>query len=234
MTEPAGTAAALLERLAAVEQRVQAACDRAGRDRATVRLIAVSKTKPAEQIQTLLAAGQRCFGENRVQEALQKVDALGAGPEWHLIGHLQRNKAKQVVGRFALLHGVDSAELCDILDRRAAATGLCQPILVQANLAGESSKSGVAADAAETLIRHAVTLPGLRVDGLMMIPPPVKQPEQSRRWFVALRELRDRIGGAVGRELPELSMGMTDDFEVAIEEGASLVRVGRAIFGARA
>jgi len=223
----------LAQALAAVRKRIDDACSRAGRDSESARLIAVSKTFPAERVHQLLACGQRHFGENRVQEALAKIEAVGPGPAWHLIGTLQRNKARHAVGAFDLIHGVDEIKLATELDRRAAASGMSQAILVQLNLSAETTKSGVAEDALWPLLDAIAGLKNLDIRGLMTIPPPAEQAEDARRWFSRLRELRDEASRRTGLGLPELSMGMTDDFEVAVEEGATLVRVGRAIFGER-
>lgn len=219
--------------LEAVRERLAEACGRAGRDPDSVRLIAVSKTFPAERVRELAACGQRLFGENRVQEALAKIPEVGPGPVWHLIGHLQRNKARHAVGRFELIHGVDSVELARELDRRAAAAGIRQPVLIQLNLAGEATKFGVGEEELGPLLDRIAPLAGLEPRGLMIIPPHVEQAERSRVWYARLRELRDEASRRLGRPLPELSMGMSDDFEVAVEEGATLVRVGRALFGPR-
>jgi pyridoxal phosphate enzyme (YggS family) len=221
-------------RLASVRARVAEACARTGRDPRSVRLVAVSKTVPAAGVAEAIAAGQTLFGENRVQEALAKMSATGPGATWHLVGHLQKNKARQAAGAFELIHGIDDRELAVELDRRAAAKAIRQPVLVQANLAGEATKSGVDEEGLMPLLAEVSGLPHLDVRGLMIIPPPDANPEASRPWFRRLSELRDRAVSLLGRPLPELSMGMTDDFEVAVEEGATLVRVGRAIFGERA
>jgi pyridoxal phosphate enzyme (YggS family) len=221
-------------RLEDVRNRMAAACARVGRDPRSVSLVAVSKTIPSAEIAEAIACGQRIFGENRVQEALPKILDAGATATWHLVGHLQRNKARLAVGAFALIHGVDETALGVELDRRARLRSILQPVLVQANLAGEMTKRGAAQDAVLPLLEAVAALPNLDLRGLMIIPPPVADPELSRPWFRRLRELRDRAVSVLGRPLPELSMGMTDDFEVAIEEGATLVRIGRAIFGDRA
>ena len=220
-------------RLDAVRSRIAAACDRAGRDPSGVRLVAVSKTIPAESIVEARRAGQETFGENRVQEALGKMDAVGPGAVWHLIGHLQRNKARLAAGAFELIHSVDDAGLASELDRRAASRGIVQRVLVQANLAREETKHGVDEEGLLPLIEAVAGCAALDLRGLMIIPPPVDDAERARPWFRRLRALRDTAQERLGRALPELSMGMTDDFEVAVEEGATLVRVGRAIFGDR-
>ena len=224
---------ALARALAQVRYRIAAACARARRNPGEVRLVAVSKTVPAERVREVLACGQAVFGENRVQEALAKIPEVGAGATWHLVGHLQRNKARHAVGAFELIHSVDDLELAEEIDRRAAARGIVQAVLVQLNLSGEATKSGAEASAAVELVAGMKAMPHLDVRGLMTIPPPEEDPEASRPWFRALRELRDRAAEAVGSPLPELSMGMTGDFEVAVEEGATLVRIGTAIFGSR-
>jgi pyridoxal phosphate enzyme (YggS family) len=224
----------LAQRLQAVADRISAACARARRDPASVRLVAVSKTVPAAVVREAMDLGQQLFGENRVQEALPKIDEAGPAARWHLVGHLQKNKARHAVGRFELIHGVDDLELAVELDRRAAAAATTQPVLVQANLADEASKHGEREDGLLPLVTAVAALPHLELRGLMIIPPPAPDPEQARRWFSRLRELRDGAASRLARPLPELSMGMTDDFEIAIEEGATLVRVGRAIFGDRA
>jgi pyridoxal phosphate enzyme (YggS family) len=222
--------AAALER---VGRRIAAACARSGRDPSSVRLVAVSKAFPAERVREALACGQTLFGENRVQEALAKIPEVGEGAVWHLIGHLQRNKARHAVGAFELIHGVDSAGLARELDRRAAAAGLRQAILLQLNLSAELTKAGAPEDDLDSLLDTVDGLAHLELRGLMTIPPPVEKPEASRRWFARLREMGERAAQRLGRPLPELSMGMSGDFEVAIEEGATLVRVGRAVFGER-
>jgi pyridoxal phosphate enzyme (YggS family) len=221
-------------RLETVRDRIARACARSGRDPGSVRLIAVSKTVPVTGVVEALAAGQTLFGENRVQEALAKMAEAGPEATWHLIGHLQKNKARLAAGAFELIHGIDDRELAFEIDRRAAARSMTQPVLVQANLSGEATKSGSDEDGLMPLLAAVAGLPHLDLRGLMIIPPPVDDPELSRPWFRRLRELRDRAASILARPLPELSMGMTDDFEVAIDEGATLVRIGRAIFGERA
>ena len=223
----------IARRLQEVRYRIAAACARARRDPASVTLVAVSKTVPVEAVREALAAGQAVFGENRVQEAVAKIDQLGPRARWHLVGHLQRNKARHAVGRFELIHSVDDAELARELDRRAGAAARVQPVLVQVNLSREPTKTGTEEEGLAPLVDAVAALDHLDLRGLMTIPPPVEVAEASRPWFAKLREVRDRAAVRVGRELPDLSMGMTDDFEVAVEEGATLVRVGRAIFGER-
>ena len=217
----------------AVLARRAAACGRAGRSVDSVGIVAVSKTFPAAAVRELADCGQRVFGENRVQEGLAKIVEVGPGVSWHLVGHLQANKARDAVGRFALIHSVDTERLAREIDRRAAERGLRQAVLVQANLSREATKSGVGEEGLGPLLETIVALGHVQLRGFMIIPPPAERAEDSRRWFAALRELRDRAAERLGQSLPELSMGMTDDFEVAIEEGATLVRIGRAIFGER-
>ena len=214
----------IAENLAELRRRITEACARAGRDPASVTLVAVSKTKPAEAVREALAAGQRHFGENYVQEFLPKQQAVGEGAIWHFVGRLQRNKAKDLVGRVALIHGVDSLALAETISRRAAAARVIQDVLVEVNFGGEASKGGVAPSESAALLDAMATLVGIRVRGLMVMPPPEEDP---RPHFRAAREL------AAARGLPELSMGMTADFEVAIEEGSTLVRIGTAAFGKR-
>ena len=211
--------------LAAVRARIAAAAARAGRDAAAVRLVAVSKTQPAERVRAAVAAGVRDIGENYVQEAATKRAAVGGDVRWHLIGHLQRNKAARALELFDLIHSVDSVALAEALARHAAARGAPARALVEVNVGGEASKSGVAPEALPALLER-LRDPSLVIEGLMAVPPP-GSPDEVRDHFRRLRALRDAAG------LRELSMGMTDDFEVAIEEGATMVRIGRAIFGAR-
>lgn len=214
-------------RLDVVRARIVAACKRAGRDSASVTLIGVTKTHPTSAIAAACDAGLRDVGENRVQEALPKIDELrtaGTTPRWHLIGHLQTNKVKAAIGRFDILHSVDSEWLARTISERAARP---VSVLIEVNVAGEASKFGVAAQDAGKLARRIGGLPNIDLRGLMTVAPQADDPEGVRPVFRELRALRDAIG------LHELSMGMTDDFEIAIEEGSTLVRVGRAIFGAR-
>jgi pyridoxal phosphate enzyme (YggS family) len=210
-----------------------AACARSGRDPSSVRLVAVTKTVPAAVVREALASGHDLFGENRVQEALAKIPEAGGTARWHMIGHLQKNKARHAVGVFECIHSVDGIELGREIDKRAAAAGIRQAVLVQVNLSEEKTKSGVEEAALFPLLEGLVGLPNLDVRGFMTIPPPVEDAEENRRWFAVLRKTRERAEREFGLPFPELSMGMTDDFEVAIEEGATLVRVGRAIFGER-
>ncbi len=216
-----------------VHRRINAAAHRARRDPAGVRLVAVSKKVDLERLRLAVAAGHHLFGENYVQEAKGKITALGPGLSWHLVGHLQTNKAKEAVALFDLIHTVDRLKLAQALDKAAAGAGRTQEVLIQVNLAGEETKSGAAPEAVPDLLREVARLPCLRATGLMTMPPWFADPEAVRPYFRALRELRDRLQQATGLTLPELSMGMSGDYEVAVEEGATLVRVGTAIFGER-
>ena len=205
-----------------------------------MRLVAVSKTMPAETVAQGARAGLTLFGENRVQEAAQKIPGVaalapGRALAWHLVGHLQSNKAKAAVALFDVIHSVDDAELARRLDRAAEAAGKRQDVLIQVNVAGEAAKSGVATADLGALVDAVTALPHLVLRGLMTIPPHDPRPETARRHFAALREQSERVHARAGHDAhaDELSMGMTEDFEVAIEEGATLVRVGRALFGER-
>ena len=224
------------ENVERVQQRIRRACDRSGRSVEDVRLIAVSKTMPAESVRQAYAAGLREFGENRVQEAASKRQALpDLDAVWHLIGHLQSNKAKQACELFDWIHSLDSLHLAERIDRPAAALGRKLPVLIEVHLGEEASKFGVEEDELARLAEQVGALPSLELRGLMTLPPFFDNPEDARPFFRHLRELAARIEA---RKLPgvsmrELSMGMSHDFEIAIEEGATLVRVGTAIFGAR-
>jgi len=209
------------------------ACAGAGRDPASVRLVAITKTFPVPVIRELLACGHRLLGENRIQEVLPKIDAIGDGADWHFVGHLQTNKVRQAVGRFELIHSVDSARLGAEIERQAARLNMRQAILLQVHLGGEATKFGVEERELAPLLDELAGHEHLAVRGLMTVPPPVTAAEENRRWFARLRALGEECSVRIGVPFVELSMGMTDDFEVAIEEGATLIRVGRAIFGER-
>ncbi|MCJ7835632.1 YggS family pyridoxal phosphate-dependent enzyme [Cuneatibacter sp. NSJ-177] len=219
-----------------VEARVAAACKRSGRKREDVTLIAVSKTKPVEMIRELMAIGVKDFGENKPQELKTKTEEITEPLRWHLIGNLQTNKVKYVVGRACLIHSVSSLHLAEALQKEAAKKDLVCRVLVEVNIAGEETKSGVSPEEAAGLARQIAALPNLEVCGLMAIAPPVESPEENRGYFRSMRLLKEKIAsmGLDRVSMDELSMGMTGDFEVAIEEGATLVRVGTAIFGSRA
>ncbi len=219
-----------------VEARVAVACERCGRKREEVTLIAVSKTKPVEMIRELMAAGVRDFGENKAQEMKKKSEQIAEPLRWHFIGHLQTNKVKYVVGRACLIHSVSSLHLAEAIQKEAEKKKVRCPILVEVNIANEETKSGIGEEDAVQLVRQVATLPNLEVRGLMAIAPPVENPEENRPYFREMRRLAESIRemGLPGVSMEELSMGMTGDFEVAIEEGATMVRVGTAIFGERA
>lgn len=226
----------IADNLASVKQRMAQAARKSGREPNAVRLVTVSKTVPVERIAEAGAIGGCVFGENKVQEARNKIEILGTESyHWHFIGHLQRNKVKYIPGLFELIHSVDHSELAEEIHRHSVKHGLITPVLIQVNISGEASKSGVVPDDLEKLLDTAVSLNGISVRGLMTIPPFDPDPEKSRKHFAALRELRDRMQklDIENISMDELSMGMSNDFEVAIEEGATWVRVGTAIFGAR-
>lgn len=218
-----------------IEKKVEQACIRAGRKKEDVTLIAVSKTKPISMIQELLPLGVRDFGENKVQELTEKEELLPKDIRWHMIGHLQRNKVKYVVGKACMIHSVDSLRLAEEISKEALKKQISVPILVEVNVAGEESKFGVSVQEAPSLIEQICCLPGLQVKGLMTIAPYMEDPEENRIVFRNLRKLsvdiREKNFDNVTMDI--LSMGMTGDYEVAIEEGATHVRVGTGIFGER-
>ena len=222
--------------LASIRSRIEAAARAAGRDPGSVRLLAVSKTFPAEAVRDAAAAGQRDFGENKVQEALQKIEATADLPiRWHLIGHLQSNKAKKAAGAFAAIHSVDSIDLVRRIDAAADECGARPDLYIQVDLAGESTKFGAPEADVPGIARAASECRAAVLKGLMLLPPWFDDPEQARPYFRRLRLLRDRLieDGIDSSRVGDLSMGMSHDFEVAIQEGATLVRVGTAIFGKR-
>jgi hypothetical protein len=217
-----------------IKQRIAEAVKRAGRDPLAVKLMAVTKTVETERISRAIDAGLTLLGENYVQEAKDKIAIIGNAAQWHMIGHLQTNKAKYAVKLFDCVHSVDRLELAQELDKRAGQINRKLNILIEVN-SGEQSKSGIEKEQTLELVRQVALLPNLVVRGLMTMAPYSDNPEDSRPYFSGLRELRDDINraGIAGVRMEELSMGMTDDFEVAIEEGATIIRVGRAIFGKR-
>ncbi len=222
--------------LSEITGRIKSAATSVGRDPGEITLVAVSKTHPAATVARGIAAGIRHLGENYIQEAREKIETLSGEPvTWHFIGHLQSNKAKYAVDLFEWIHSLDSLKLARALDREAAKRGLVQKVLIQVNLGDEKSKSGVAGEKAAELAAAAGELEHLSVRGLMTLPPLYNDPERVRPYFAALRRLRDdiRARSLPGVDMSELSMGMTGDFEVAIAEGATMVRVGTAIFGGR-
>jgi PLP dependent protein len=223
----------IADRLAAVRERIAAAALRAGRDPAAVGILAVTKGHPLAVAQAAAEAGLPNLGENRVQEALRKMAAWPDTPvRWHLIGHLQRNKAKQAVGRFALIHSLDSPRLADALEQAAAAQDLVQDVLVEVNVAGEEQKTGCPSADVPALVAYAAGLAHLRLRGLMSMAPYTDDVALQRRAFAGLREMSARLSSDLCR-LEVLSMGMTSDFEAAVEEGATMVRLGTALFGER-
>jgi pyridoxal phosphate enzyme (YggS family) len=222
----------LATNIANVRARIRAAAERGGRRADDVLLVAVTKTVDAARVRDAAALGLRTFGENRVQDAREKIPAV-SGVSWHLIGSLQRNKAKEAVRLFDVLESVDSDALAEELSRRAVEQERAVDVLVQVNVAREPQKHGASPEEAAAVVRRTAALPGLRLRGLMTIAPAVSDPDEVRPVFRALRELRDNLQGVLGAALHELSMGMSEDFEVAIEEGATMVRIGRAIFADR-
>jgi pyridoxal phosphate enzyme (YggS family) len=235
-TQQADTVRSIAQNVARVQERIHQAALRVGRNPASVRLVAAAKTVDTARIRAAIAAGVAIVGENYLQEARRKIGQLGRETvEWHLIGTLQRNKVRFVFDLFEMLHAVDRLELAEEIHRRGERLGRHMPVLLEVNVGGEVSKSGFTP---EVLLKEAealASLTHLQVRGLMTIPPPTHTPEEARPFYQTLRDLRDRLArrGIAGLECPELSMGMTADFEVAIEEGATMVRVGTAIFGPR-
>ena len=231
------TVQTIAENLAEVRSRIDDAARRAGRSPADITLVAVSKTFDADCVRAAWDAGQRDFGENKVQEAEQKIAATAGltGARWHLIGHLQSNKARKAAPAFSVIHSVDSLDLLKRLDSAAAEAGAEPQILLQTDLAGEETKHGAAEQDITTLAHAALEARAVKLAGLMLLPPWNENQEVTRPWFVRLRELRDRLlgTGIPAAALRHLSMGMSHDFEAAVEEGATLVRVGTAIFGKR-
>jgi len=226
----------IADNVAAVRQRITAAAAAAGRDPASVKLLAVSKTFGADRVRAAYEAGQRDFGENKVQEALQKIEATADLPiRWHLIGHLQSNKARKAGAAFAAIHSIDSIDLLRRVDAAAAEQGAAPDLYVQVDMAGEATKFGAPEADVPAIVRAALECRAGKLRGLMLLPPWFDDPEQARPFFRRLRLLRDQLveDGAAESQLRDLSMGMSHDFEVAIQEGATLVRVGTAIFGKR-
>ncbi len=223
----------IAERLEAVRGRVAGACARAGRRTETVNLLPVSKTHGPERVREAAECGLAVFGENKVQEARQKIPLCPGHLDWHLVGHLQTNKVKEAVRLFTRIHSVDSLKLLAALDAAGELTGRVMPVFLEVNVSGESSKFGLAPEAVPAILEAANGMRRVQVDGLMTIPPLAEDPEHARPFFRRLRELRDGWRPATGFALDELSMGMSHDFEVAIEEGATWIRLGTVLFGAR-
>ncbi len=226
----------IAENLASVLRQIDEAARQVGRDPASIRLVVVSKQIPLVKIIEAYQSGAKCFGENKVQEAVSKIEEIhGKGISWHFIGHLQKNKIKYLDSRFQLIHSVDSLSLAEKISKHCETQNRVQPVLLQVNISGEEAKFGLQPTELEKLLPAFAKLKGIEVYGLMTIPPQDSNPENSRKYFSALREVRDKCQALNidGVELNELSMGMSSDYRVAVEEGATLVRVGTAIFGPR-
>ena len=221
--------------LARINQRILTAAEQAGRDAASVRLVAVSKTRPPADIVAAFQAGQTVFGENYIQELVPKLAEIHEAVQWHVIGHLQSNKAKYIAGQVAMIHSVDRISLAQEIDRQWGRLGKICEVLIQVNISGETSKSGTTEAGAIQLVRECALLPNIRVRGLMTMPPFFDDPDAAQPYFAELRRLSEVIAALqiAGVEMTELSMGMSGDFEAAILEGATLVRIGTAIFGER-
>ena len=224
----------IASQLEVVKEAIASAAARSGRNESDVQLVAVSKTHPPEAIQEALEAGQTIFGESRVQEAKAKIPLLPSRARWHFIGHLQKNKIAQALTLgFELFHGIDSLPLAQEMNRLAHGVGALPHVLLEINVAGESTKYGFSPEVLERELEELLSLDRLSIDGLMCLPPPAPRPEDARKHFARLRVLREGLQGRFRLPLPQLSMGMSGDYPVAIEEGATLVRVGTAIFGHR-
>ncbi|MCS7090920.1 MAG: YggS family pyridoxal phosphate-dependent enzyme [Verrucomicrobiota bacterium] len=220
--------------LATVQARIVAACARSGRKPTEVTVVAVSKTHPPAVVRAAAACGLRVFGENRVQEARAKIPECPGALRWHLIGHLQTNKVRDAVALFEMIQSVDSLRLAEEIQRRAEQAGRRVPVLLEVNVAGEASKFGYAPERLLAELPDLNALPRLEIQGLMTVPPWAADPERVRPWFRQLRDLRTACEDRLGAPLPHLSMGMSGDFEIAIEEGATMVRLGTILFGPRA
>ncbi|MDX2250848.1 MAG: YggS family pyridoxal phosphate-dependent enzyme [Nitrospira sp.] len=230
------TEESIAARVRGILSNVRAAAEKSGRDPSRVRLVAATKTVSVERIREGVNAGLSLLGENRVQEALPKIEALAQTQvRWHFIGQLQRRKVRSIIGLFDLIHSIDSLELAHEIDRRAGEAGLVQAVLLEVNVGGESTKAGFRPDELIQLVATMAPLTHLRIKGLMAIPPPTVEAESARPYFIQLRELAKAVAAETipGVMMDELSMGMSNDYAIAVEEGATLVRVGSAIFGAR-
>jgi len=223
----------IAENLDRVREQIASAAANSGRSADDIALVAITKTHPAENVREAIEAGQTLFGESRVQETRVKIPELPSNIRWHFVGHLQKNKVRQALSLFEMIHSVDSLALAQDINRIAEEEGLYPRVLLQVNVAGEGSKFGFASDDLRGKMEALLALSRLSIEGLMCIPPLVAESEDARRFFVQLRELRDSLEKKFNMKLPELSMGMTQDFPIGIEEGATLVRVGTAIFGER-
>jgi pyridoxal phosphate enzyme (YggS family) len=225
--------AEVADNLARVHEQIALAAAKSGRAADEIELVAITKTHPAEKVREAIQAGQTLFGENRVQEARAKIPDLPSNVRWHFVGHLQKNKIRHALPLFELVHGIDSLALAQEMNRIAEEEGTHPRVLVEVNVAGEGSKFGFSPDKLRDQMEELLALPRLSIEGLMTIPPLAEEAEGSRKHFVQLRELRDRLQSDFQVDLAQLSMGMTQDFPIAVEEGATLVRVGTAIFGER-
>lgn len=223
------------ENLANVRKNIEDACKKVGRDVSEVTLITVSKTKPLSDLRIAYEEGSRDFGENKVQELVSKIDEMPSDVKWHLIGHLQRNKVKYIAGKVAMIHSVDSYRLAEEINVQAKKNSCVIPILIEINIAGEDTKFGIKPEEAEELIREISELENVKVSGLMTIAPNVANPEENRAYFKAMKDLFVDISSKNidNVEMKVLSMGMTNDYTVAVEEGATMIRIGTGIFGAR-
>jgi len=223
----------IAENLERVREQIATASAKSGRSANDVELVAITKTHPAERVREAIEAGQTLFGESRVQEARAKIPELPSNVRWHFVGHLQKNKIRHALPLFQLIHSVDSLALAQEMDRMAQEEGFHPRVLLEVNVAGEGSKFGFATETLREQMEHLLALPRLSILGLMTIPPLAEEAQASRKYFIQLRELRDRLQTEFRVDLTQLSMGMTQDFPIAVEEGATLVRVGTAIFGER-
>jgi pyridoxal phosphate enzyme (YggS family) len=223
----------IAENLERVREQITQAAAKAGRAVNEIELVAITKTHPAEKVREAVEAGHTLFGESRVQEARAKIPELPSNLRWHFVGHLQKNKIRHALPVFELFHGVDSLALAQEIDRIAAEEGAHPRVLLEVNVAGEGSKFGFKSETLRAEIGPLLALPRLSIEGLMCIPPPAEEAEASRKFFGQLRELRNSLEKEFDVKFPHLSMGMTQDFSIAVEEGATLVRVGTAIFGER-
>ena len=223
----------IAENLERVREQIASAAAKSGRSADDVELVAITKTHPAEEVREAVGAGQTLFGESRVQEARAKIPELSSSVRWHFVGHLQKNKVRQALPLFEMIHSVDSLALAQDINRIAEEEGSYPRVLLEVNVAGEGNKFGFAPHDLRKQMEALLTLPRLSIEGLMCIPPLVVKAEDSRKFFAQVRELRDSLEKEFNMKLPHLSMGMTQDFPIAIDEGATLVRVGTAIFGER-
>lgn len=221
------------ENLGKVRQCISAACERVGRDPMEVKIVAVTKTHPPEVVREAIAAGINIIGENRVQEAEVKYKEIEAEIEWHLVGHLQRNKVRKAIDIFSMIQSLDSKRLADEIEKESARLDKITPCLLEINTSGEETKFGVAPDDLAGLVAEVLKLEHIKLVGLMTVGPLTQDKDRIRRSFVLLRELRDRVESVFGCYLPHLSMGMSDDFEIAVQEGATMLRLGRVLFGPR-